>query len=268
MIAAQEQQLRPVEGGFVARIAEATRKASAAEPAAPDAGAWEGLQQLSLDVRALAARGLVTWEDRHPAAGAFRAAARTVQGRMAETGSTRLAVIAVNRAAGATTLAANMAICLSRAPEQRLMLLDLDFQRPGLRTVFGLDPRRAGHWPAADGQGAAAGFRRLGRSIAVGFLDDPGGRDRRQIAAEALRPGLLDGAIAALRPDLLIIDAPPILEGGAAGPALGLADAAILVAGEGRTRPREVRLARELVENELPLLGVLLARSENVPGAL
>ncbi|MEL7466324.1 MAG: CpsD/CapB family tyrosine-protein kinase [Pseudomonadota bacterium] len=184
---------------------------------------------------------------------------------------TKIGVTAPRKGAGATYTALNLAMALSRAPDVRVMLVDLDLDDPGLAEalqVRGLRPLKdflSGEVPAEDH------FLRIGDSLIIGAntarpgRGKGGGTDGGADILHGRRARLaLDETIARYRPTVVIYDLPPVRRGDAALGALSLVDGALLVAEAGATRTREIAECEQLILEHAHLIGVLLNKAEAI----
>lgn len=168
----------------------------------------------------------------------------------------RLLFTSAGAGEGKSTTVANIGVTLARTGK-RVLLVDADLRKPRLHEFFGL----------TDGEGLATALR--GADVA-GLLRPVDGLDSLWVltaggpmadssehlgserAAEVF--ATLDGLA-----DLVVFDAPPVLPVADALEVGRQVDAVVLVASAGRTKPKEARLAAELVTQVgAPLVGAVL----------
>ncbi len=228
------------------------------------AGLAEATGEPPLGVIATArAAGLVLRESpQSPVAEAFRKLRTSIRFARPEAAAHSLVVAASQAGAGATTVAANLALAMVEAG-RRVVLVDADLAGRGLSRLFGLADSPglpevlAGEVEAdaALAAGGAPGLQVLSAGRAAG-----GGAS---LLAGPLMVGLLEELEG--RADLVIIDAPPVLPFAAAAELAAIADAVLLVARYGKTQIDELQQARlTLGQVGAPVLGVVV---NAVPGS-
>jgi Mrp family chromosome partitioning ATPase len=162
---------------------------------------------------------------------------------------------------GCSFLAVNLAFSIARQPSLRVVLLDLNLARPSLGKALGV-PRRIPDFSLMDGTvDLPQKFVRLGDNLALGYnataLTETS--ERLQDMADG---GVIERVRRSLRPDVIIVDVPPILRSDdfvALAPQLG---GVLLVADGQRTTPDDVAASEALLENRTRLIGVVLNRGK------
>lgn len=227
---------------------------------------WAAVPEVAGTLEAVAAkRGALPPFDRESPAGAALdqlrgQVLRVVSGQ----GMRRLGIAAPRRGAGASFLALGLAASVARLDYLRVALIDLDLARPALDQHLGLvapGPLE----PVLRGEGAPLDVvSRVGDNLALILNGQP-----VPTAADLL---LSPEAILALRalgdslqPDLTLYDLPPLLADSAAQAALAQVDAVLLVADGTRTTARDIADCERLLDGQVPLLGVVLNKSEDRP---
>lgn len=168
----------------------------------------------------------------------------------------RLLFTSAGAGEGKSTTVANIGVTLARTGK-RVLLVDADLRKPRLHEFFGLTDRE-GLATALRGADVAGllqpveGLDSLSVLTAGGPMADSSehlGSDR---AAEVFAQ--LDGLA-----DLVVFDAPPVLPVADALEVGRQVDAVVLVASAGSTKPKEARLAAELITQVgAPLVGAVL----------
>jgi protein-tyrosine kinase len=178
----------------------------------------------------------------------------------------RLAITSPTNDCGKTTVAANLALCLARQAEIRVMLVDLDLRRPALLAALGishdLDIARI-----LSGRGAPeAQFLRIGANLAV--TGNSRAADRSAELLQGVQAAeVLDRIEAQFAPDVMIFDMPPMLMADDTIGFLDQVDCALLVgAAEQSTREEIQKCAGEL-EARSNSLGVVLNKCRFRAGA-
>lgn len=176
----------------------------------------------------------------------------------------RIGIAAPRRGAGASFLATGLAASLARLDYLHLALVDLDLSRPSLDQRLGLDapgPLEAvlrGEMPPL------SQVRRVGETLALVLNGQP-----VPAAAELLHSPesilALRGFTDILQPDLMLFDLPPLLSDPSIQAVLSQVDTILLVADGGRTTARDITECERLLDGQVPLLGVVLNKSEDRP---
>jgi Mrp family chromosome partitioning ATPase len=230
--------------------------------------AWDRLRPISLNPSTLKRNRVITADRRDPAFGAFDVLRTKLVQVLPERGWRRVGVSSPTKGCGKSFVSLNLAITLSRYGSFRTILLDFDMRLPSLAHKLGareagaigdflrgLVPletalRRVGPNPLRIGSSVALGLNGRPEPFASELLHDPK-------AYDALR-----NMEAALDPNIVLFDLPPIL---AQDDVLALKphlDCILMVAGGGITTPRDLREASKRLGEDLPILGVVLNRAE------
>ncbi|KPQ06987.1 MAG: ATPases involved in chromosome partitioning [Rhodobacteraceae bacterium HLUCCA12] len=211
-------------------------------------------------------RGLAPF-DRNGAAAAALDQLRTQLLRVTrENGWRRVGVTAPARGGGCSFVAAGLAASVARLNYIRVLLMDMDLSEPGLARLLRIESGT----PISDLLVGAAPVEtwmmRVGDNLALGLGGEPvaGAADLVQ------NPDMILGlraAIDALSPDLVIHDLPPLLTDPSAQALLPQLDAVLLVADGTRTQARDIIECERCLEGQVPLLGVILNKSEDTGNA-
>lgn len=252
--------------GPVRGPAPAHGPAVAAHPA-PSPDAWSALPAFEPPAEILRRNRIVTFDKSEPSYVAFDVMRTRLLKAFRDHGWTKLGIISPTKGCGKSTIAANLAFSLARAPERRAVLLDLDMRQPHLHQTLGFSGRpRIGSFLRGE-QALSETFVRVGGNLAIGF-NALGERE----SAELLQSPTCAAAIAeierALAPDMLIVDLPPML---ACDDAVGLMpnlDAVMVVAAAGQTRAREIEECERLIGENARFLGVVLNKHDPDPDGL
>jgi capsular exopolysaccharide synthesis family protein len=176
---------------------------------------------------------------------------------------------------GKTTTAANLALALARSG-RATALVELDLWRPALHRVFGFKTRtglsdvllgRAGIAEAlvpADAGGIAGGTVNGGDPGASRLRVLPAGSSPSHPSDLIALPAL-DDVIASLRvrEEVVILDAPPLVQGGDGIALAAKADALLIVTRLGTVRREGLQeLRRRLADMPVPTLGVAVTDAE------
>lgn len=232
------------------------------EATAPRTDAWEMLDRLSLDPRRLAQNRIVSAGRVDPAHVAFDLLRTRLMQALSARGWSRVAITSPTKGCGKTFVAANLALSFARRPSLRTVLMDLDLRIPNLANVLGV--RDAGRM--ADFLGGRAGvqdhMRKLAPNLAVGLNAKPV-YDSAELIQEPATALALDAMRETLRPDLVLYDLPPTLACDDVIAFLPQVDGVLLVVGGGLTKAEDVRTCERLFADQVPLLGVILNKSDD-----
>lgn len=220
---------------------------------------WESLAPVTLRADHLAGNGLFPTTSSDPAAAVFdMLRTRLLQG-LTDKGWRRVAVTSPTHGCGKSYVATNLALSLSRRPESRTVLIDLDLRRPQLADLLGLTEIGPLQDYLSGEQPLESQFRRVGRTLALGMngLAVP---DAPELLHSPETGLALQAVTEHLDPQVVILDLPPALVNDDVMALAGQVDAVLLVTDATRTSPEEIRACERLFEGRLPLLGVVLNR--------
>ncbi|MBU2357776.1 MAG: CpsD/CapB family tyrosine-protein kinase [Alphaproteobacteria bacterium] len=170
----------------------------------------------------------------------------------------RLAITSPTAACGKSTIALNLAVSLSRQPEVRSLLLELDLRRPSLARMLGINPRPVDFSEVLRGKArfdeSAACF---GGNMAVG-LNSTKVRDASELLGSAGIGSVLSEIETAYAPDITIFDMPPML---AADDMMAFAtqvDCVLIIAAAEKTTTKEIDLCEQELARQTNVMGVVL----------
>lgn len=172
----------------------------------------------------------------------------------------RIAVTAPTSGCGATFTAVNLALSISRIPEFRTILMDLNQRDPAVSRM--LDVRGAGDMHRFLGGQITTEdhLLRCSDTLALGL-----NRARPMNPSEVLhsrRTGdILDDMIGTMRPDIVLYDLPPMLEYDDCEAFLPQVDGVLLVADATKTLSSQIAECERRLEGKTNLLGVILNRT-------
>ena len=229
--------------------------------------AWEALPKGAESIDQLRARrgALHSIDRRSDAAPALDRLRARLLPALQEHGWTRIGICAPRLGGGATFVAAGLAASIARLQDRRVLLADMDLAAPTLARRFelgapsGLAALIAGDVPLD------AALCRIGSNLALLMQDQPVD-DAGAVAQSRALKGTLHRLIDTLAPDALIMDMPPLLESEVSTALLDHLDAVLVVADGTRTLPRDITECEALLDGRVPLLGVVLNKSEDAGG--
>ena len=254
---------RPHSTDLPAANARAAFVAPAEMPMFVPARVWKSLTDAGLSDSTLIENGLFPHSSSEPAVAAFDMLRTKLVQALAQKGWRRIAVTSPTHGCGKSFVAANLALSLSRRPEGRSVLIDLDLRSPQLARILGAkQPHDLQEFLLGE-QPLESAFRRYGRHLALGLntVAVPG-------APELLQdPELhksLESVIEQMDPEIVIYDMPPALVCDDLLAICGQIDAVVLVADGTKSSPAEIRRCEEMLADVLPLMCVVLNRSQDL----
>ncbi|MEO1611811.1 MAG: CpsD/CapB family tyrosine-protein kinase [Pseudomonadota bacterium] len=224
--------------------------------------AWASLEKVELDQRHLERNRIVTLTRTDPAHAAFDMLRTRILGAFSRHGWTRVGITSPTKGCGKTFVAANLALSLARQKDSRTVLLDLDLRAPGLVKALGADDFDPIKWFLSGEASAVNYLRRVGDNLALGLGAGKTSSPAETLLAPAAGKALSDMR-AALEPDVVIYDLPPMLSCDDVLGFLPQLDCVLLVVGGEITRPAEVTECELLLAEHTQLLGVLLNKGED-----
>ena len=249
----------------VADILPPPENCSVADPNAPR---WQDVQMANPgNQRArFAAMPVVDSHRDSPTVRAFDMLRTRLRQTTQEKGWRNIAITAPTSGCGNTFTSVNLALSLSRIPGSRTVLMDMNLRDPSVARSFDL------HAPSnlrdlLDGSiPMQQHLLRIGDTLALGLNDSPD----ENAAETLLDPAtgiMLDKMRAALRPELVIYDMPPLLAHDDVSAFLPQLDGVLLVSDGTRTMAKQLRECERRLDGKVPLLGVVLnrARANSIP---
>ena len=178
----------------------------------------------------------------------------------------RLGITSATPAVGKTFIASNLSASLSRVPDRRTLLFDLDLRRGSVAQQYDMHEQLGIEAYLADDLDTLA---LVGRAVAgsglIVYPSYPVSVSSAELLAGSRMRGLID-AMGRLPDDCLCIcDLPPAFANDDAAIVLGQIDAFLLVVEEGKTTARQVRDAIKLLA-PAPCLGTVLNRYNGTIG--
>ncbi len=178
----------------------------------------------------------------------------------------RIALVSPHSACGKSTIAANLAFSFERQSDLRTMVLDLDLRHGGLRKIL---DQNCTHTMGDVLQGTipfSKHGQRLGKNLALGFNSKT-----VRNAAEILQSGKTSEVLEALednfKPDIMLLDMPPLMEVDDNFGFLGNADCAILLVEADRTTIEQADFAERQLAELTNVMGVVLNKTHYAEGA-
>lgn len=234
----------------------------------PNAPRWQDLQMANPgNQRArFAAMPVVDSHRDSPTVRAFDMLRTRLRQTTQERGWRNIAITAPTSGCGNTFTAVNLALSLSRIPGSRTVLMDMNLRDPGVARSFDL------YAPSnlrdlLDGSiPMQQHMLRVGDALALGLNDSPD-ENAAETLLDPATGRMLEKMRAALRPDLVIYDMPPLLAHDDVSAFLPQLDGVLLVSDGTRTMAKQLRECERRLDGKVPLLGVVLnrARANSIP---
>ena len=227
------------------------------QPFSPNPRIWSTLAALSVDPVEMERQRVVSFQRRDPAALAFDIMRTKLLQSAGEQHWTSVGITAPTAGCGKATVAANLAMSLSKHENIRVAVIDLDLRRPRLASIFAHN----GRYTTAEflrGECLVEDFFvRLGENLAIGASPDA-----MDYPAELLHSPsaatLLGRAREELRADITIYNLPALLEGDDCLGLLPLMEATLLVVGAEESLIPDIDASERELHNRTNLLGVVL----------
>ncbi|MDO8311015.1 MAG: CpsD/CapB family tyrosine-protein kinase, partial [Sideroxyarcus sp.] len=216
----------------------------------------------TLNAQLLAGNGLFTNSKNSPAAAAFDMLRTRILQALQQRGWKRVAVTSPTHGCGKSFVAANLALSLARMPENRTVLIDLELRNPGLADLLGVDHAGSIREFLSGDQPLESHFRRVGRNLALA-LNGEATTDAAELLHAESTAEALEMMLEQLDPDVAIYDMPPALGSDDVTMMLPQVDAVLLVADGTQTTADDIRACERLFEGRIPLMGVVLNRSQD-----
>lgn len=179
-------------------------------------------------------------------------------------GWVNVGVVSPTAGCGNTFTAANLAASLARVPSSRTVLMDFNMRKPGLAKTLDMDASQTGDLrDFLAGDVAISDFvLRASDTLAVG-LTDHAQEDAAEILQDPATAASLQEMRAALRPDAVIYDLPPLLAYDDTAAFLPQLDGVLLVSDGTQTMAKHIAECERVLQGQVPLLGVILNRARS-----
>lgn len=181
---------------------------------------------------------------------------------MRENGWRRIGITSPHRRAGRTLVSTGLAASFTRLDATRTLLIDADLEAPGIADMLRIEANCVLESVLLGDVEPLDKLQRLDDSLALALNDAPiaaaGDLMLSTEASLAIR-GMIDG----LEPDVVIFDLPPLLDDTTTQALLPEVDAVLLVSDGLKTTAKDVLECERLLKDQVPLLGIILNKSED-----
>lgn len=225
---------------------------------------WARLAALPVDPRWMENQRIVSFQRRHKAALAFDIMRTKLLKDAREHGWKTIGITAPTAGCGKATVAANLAISLTKHEKLRVGIVDLDLRRPRIAEIFAHNA----HFTTEDylrGECRIEDFLvRIGDNLAIGASPDA-----VSYPAELLHgPGAAQ-TLARLRDelnaDILIYNLPSLLESDDCLGLLPFMETSMLVVGAEFSTVNDIDVAERELQSQTRMLGVVLNKCQYTP---
>jgi len=228
------------------------------------AQAWDELAGTNVSTRCLARARVVTHGRSNRAHVVFDTLRTKLLQSAQQNGWQRIAVTSPRQGCGTTSVVLNLAFSFGRLPGFRTVVLDANFADPQIAPMLALPHVRPLAEVLSGPAPVTAGLVRVGEGLAIGaqHTASPGAADSLQGAHENVA---FDNLMHILEPDIVLIDAPPMLAGDDTLALLPHVDAVLLVAGAGRSTIEEIEACEREIANGFVFAGLVLNKCRYLP---
>ena len=177
-----------------------------------------------------------------------------------ENGWRNIAITSPTSGCGNTFTAVNLALSLSRVNGSRTVLMDFNLRKPGVAKAFDIQARGMQRYFLDGTVPMGRHLVRASDTLALGLSEgaDESPSETLQDPATALT---LDKMRAALRPELVLYDMPPMLLHDDVTAFVPQLDGVLLVSDGTQTMSRQLSECERMLDGQVPLLGVVLNRA-------
>lgn len=231
-----------------------SRPGAKMQPPAP--GLWEQLPMLSVSEKKLI-RARVYLSQKSREATYFDKLRTKILQQCRDNGWRRVLITSPTTGCGKTTTVCNIAASFARQRDRRLIVHEMDMRRPGMARMLG-HSLEASFWSYLEG---SASFEdqavRLSENVVISMNQSAYSNPSKLILQDTT-PRLLDDVEARYKPDITLIDSPPLLAADDSLALLKMVDCAILIAAAELTTTGEVDSCEKEIAEQTNVLGIIL----------
>ena len=241
------------------RQVDAPGPARTRKPAShPEPELWAAIPQLDINERKLLRNRVFMLQQGRESAYFDKLRTKILQ-QCRDHGWKRVVITSATAGCGKTTLSCNLAASFTRQRDRRVIVHELDMRRPEMGRIFGYRPE-TGIADVLDGTGKFEDTAvRISDNVILAMNNGPH-PNPSQILLRDRTPATLDEIEARYRPDVVIIDTPPLLATDDTQSLLKYVDCAIIVAAAEHTTTSEVDAVEKEIAEQTNVLGVVLNR--------
>ncbi len=225
-------------------------------------GLWAELPEMTLQKPALIRNRIVT-VDAGPNATPFDILRTKVLLQMRKNGWRWLAITSPTAACGKTTMACNLAVGLSRQPDIRTLLVELDLRRPSMAKLLACEPAHDVTEMLTGKVQFEEQALRIRSNVAVSMARRPSSDPTRYMFSTET-PAVLNKVVERYRPDIVIFDLPPLLVGDDTRAFLSNVDCALMVTRAEKTTISQIDTSEREIAEHTNVLGVVLNQCRHI----
>ena len=217
---------------------------------------------IQLSSHQLEARRIISAAGKDPAHVAFNILRTRVQKTLQDNNWKTIAVTSPTPGCGKTMVALNLAYSLSRMPNCRTVLIDLDLKRPSVAETLAVDANGSIAQFLEGTVEAKECFIQLNKNLIVG-LNNHRVRHSAELLQSPRMSELLKFVSARLSPDIILFDLPPMQSNDDVLAFLPQVDSALLVVAAGATTATQLDECEQQISQTEKLLGIVMNKSQS-----
>ncbi len=253
--------IRAAPAGAVAPEPISPERLSQSPSAAAQRSRWTA-PRIALSADHLARRRVVSYAMSDPSHVAFNLLRTRTLKILADNHWRTLAVTSPTPGCGKTMVAVNLAFAMSRSPDCRTVLIDLDLKKPAVADVLGIGTSGSiGRYLEGKEEDPRESFVEINDNLIVG-LNYHRVHHSSELIRGARMKALIDFVQVSFGPDVILFDLPPMHSSDDAIAFLPSVDGALLVVAAGTTTEKEVDECEQQVSQLEKLIGVVLNKAE------
>lgn len=228
--------------------------------AATDPGLWDLVPLIEIEERRLQ-RSRIYGGQRSREATYFDKLRTKIMQLCRDNGWKRIIITSATPGCGKTTTALNLAASFGRQRDRRLLVLELDMRRPAMAKMLG-HKSTVGVANMLEGEATFEDVAvRMSENVILAMCPGPA-NNPAQIILRDTTPAMLDGIEARYKPDITIIDSPPLMATDDTMALLKYVDCALIIAAAEQTTTSEVDNCEKEIAEQTNVLGVVLNRCQ------
>ena len=219
-------------------------------------GAWEQLPMLKTSERKLTRMRVFTAQKSREAVYFDKLRTKIMQ-QCRDNDWKRVLITSPTAGCGKSTTAANIAASFSRQRDRRLIVHEMDMRRPSMARMFG-HTSQANFSSVLEGSAAYEDVGlRFAENVVLSMNQGPHATPSKLILQDTT-PRILDEIDERYKPDLTVIDSPPLLAADDALALLKMVDCALIIVAAEQTTSKEVDSCEKEIAELTNVLGIVL----------
>lgn len=250
------------QAGSAARSFDPTGRAAGA--GASLGGAWAAMEAYHPNLNLMDRNRIVTFDQKDDAHVPFDMMRTRVLAECRNNDWKTIGITSPTAGCGKTVTAINLAFSLARQKDMRTVLMDVDLRRPRVAENLGIVANHSMGQYLSGAERVEDHFLVYGDTLAIGT------NKRRSLhSAEILQDAKAGDAMVdlhkTLRPDVVLVDLPPMMSTDDVMAFLPNLDAVLIIAAAGTTQMREVDDCERELSERTNVMGVVLNKCEYIP---